>query len=75
MELGCDRGMMANEQIAVGSNSYEKVKTIKYLGSLMRNHNSVHKEIKCLHLKRENLVIVQFKHFCLLFKNLKIKIK
>ena len=33
MEMGRHRGMMANEHIAVGSNSYEKVKTLKYLGS------------------------------------------
>ena len=30
-------GMMANEGIAVGSNSYEKVKTFKYLSSLLTN--------------------------------------
>ena len=32
MEIGRHRGMMANERIWIGSNSYEKVKTFKYLG-------------------------------------------
>ena len=30
----------------IGSNSYEKVKTFKYLGSLLANLNSIHEEIK-----------------------------
>ena len=36
MEVGCHRGMMPNHYryIAVCSNSYEKVKTFKYSGSL-----------------------------------------
>ena len=34
MEIGCHRGMIANAHIKIGSNSYEKVKTFKYLGSL-----------------------------------------
>ena len=34
MEIGRNRGMIANEHIKIGSNSYEKVKTFKYLGSL-----------------------------------------
>ena len=38
---------MANELITVGSNSYEKVKTFKYLVSLLTNQNYIHKEIKC----------------------------
>ena len=32
MEIGRHRGMIANEHIRIGSNSYEKVKTFKYLG-------------------------------------------
>ena len=28
MEIGSSRGMIANEHIRIGSNSYEKVKTI-----------------------------------------------
>ena len=47
MELGRHRGMMANEHIMVNSNSYEKVKTFKYLGSLLTYQNSIHEEIKC----------------------------
>jgi hypothetical protein len=37
---------MLNEHITVGSNSYEKVKTFKYIGSLLTYRNSIHKEIK-----------------------------
>ena len=33
--VGRRRGMVTDEHIAVGSNSYEKVKIIKYLGSLL----------------------------------------
>ena len=36
---------MANEHITIGSNLYEKVKTPKYLGSLLTNQNSDHEEI------------------------------
>ena len=32
MEIGRQRGMRANAHIKIGSNSYEKVKTFKYLG-------------------------------------------
>ena len=32
-EIGRHRGMIANAYIRIGSNSYEKVKTFKYLGS------------------------------------------
>ena len=31
MQIGRHRGMIANEHIRIGSNSYEKVKTFKYL--------------------------------------------
>ena len=37
MEIGRHRGMIANEHIRIGSNSNEKVKTFKYLGSLVTN--------------------------------------
>ena len=39
--------MIANEHIKIGSNSYEKVKTFKYLGCLLTNQNSIQEEIKC----------------------------
>ena len=39
--------MTANEHITVGSNCYEKVKTFKYLDSLLINQNYIHEEIKC----------------------------
>ena len=32
MEIGRHRGMIANAHINIGTNSYEKVKTFKYLG-------------------------------------------
>ena len=41
------RGAIANEHIKIGSNSYEKVKTCEYLGSLISNQNSIQEEIKC----------------------------
>ena len=37
-EIGRHRGMIANAHIKIGSNSYKKVKTFKYLGSLLTNH-------------------------------------
>ena len=54
MEIGRHRGVIANEHIKIGSNSYEKVKTFKYLGSLLTNQNSIQEEIKC-RLKAGNL--------------------
>jgi hypothetical protein len=39
--------MIANAHINIGSNSYEKVITFKYLGSLLTNQNSIQEEIKC----------------------------
>ena len=47
MEIGRHRGMIANVHIKIGSNSYEKVKTFKYLGSLLTNQNYIQEEIKC----------------------------
>ena len=35
MEIRRHRGMIANAHVKIGSNSYEKVKTFKYLGSLL----------------------------------------
>ena len=36
-----------NEHIAVGNHLYEKGKTVKYLGSLLANQNSIPEEVKC----------------------------
>ena len=47
IEIGLHQGMMVNEHITVSSNSYEKVKTFKYLGSLLTNENSITEEMKC----------------------------
>ena len=41
MEIGRHPGMIANEHIKIDSNSYEKVKTFKYLGSLLANQNYI----------------------------------
>jgi hypothetical protein len=46
MEVGRHRGMIANEHITVGSNSYEKVNTFQSLGSLLKNQNYIHEEIQ-----------------------------
>ena len=40
-------GVWSNRGMMVGSNSYEKVKTFKYLDSLVTNQNYIHEEIKC----------------------------
>ena len=47
METELHRGMIANEHIKIGRNSYENVKTFTYLGSLLINKNSIQEEIKC----------------------------
>ena len=41
MEIERHRGTIANEHITIGSSSYEKVKNVKYLGSLGTNQNSI----------------------------------
>ena len=48
MEIGCHQGMKANDHITVGSNSYEKVKTFKYLASLLTHQDTIQEEIKCI---------------------------
>jgi hypothetical protein len=45
MELRHHCVMMANYHI-IGSNSYKKVKTFKYLSSLLTSENSIHEKIK-----------------------------
>ena len=47
MEIERHLGMIANEHIKIGSNSYEKVKSFKYFDSLLTNQNSIQEEIKC----------------------------
>ena len=66
MEIGRHRGMIANAHI----NSYEKVKTFKYLGSLSTNQNSIQEEIKC-RLKAGNSCFIQSKHSCLIDSSLR----
>ena len=76
MEIGRHRGIIANAHIKIGSNSYEKVKTFKYLGSLVTYKNSIQEEIKC-RLKAGNSCYYSVQTLLsstLLSKNLKIKI-
>ena len=74
MEIGRHRGMLANEHVNIGSNSYEKVKTFKFLGSLLPNQNSIHEEIK-FRLKTVNSCYFSVHTFVLDFSQiLKIKI-
>ena len=58
MELGRHQGMMTNEHIRVGSNSYKKVKTFKYLGSLLTNKNYIQDEIECRVKAVHNKIII-----------------
>ena len=68
--------MIANEHIIIATNSYEKVKTFKYLVSLVTNQNSIQEEIKC-RLKAGNSCYYSVQTFLssrLLSKNLKMEI-
>ena len=49
MEIGRHGGIIANahKMHKIGSNSYEKVETFKYLGSFLTNQNYIQEEIKC----------------------------
>jgi len=47
MEIERHRGMIANEHIRIDSNSYEKVKIFKCLGSLVTNQNSIQNRGGC----------------------------
>ena len=66
MEIGHHRGMIANEHIRIDSNSYEIMKSFKYLDSLVTYQNSIQEEIKC---KLKTLLSSRLPS-----KNLKIKI-
>ena len=62
--------------IKIGSNSYEKMKTFKYLDSLLTNQTSIQEEIKC-RLKAGNSCYYSVQTLSssrLHSKNLKIKI-
>ena len=68
--------MIPNAHIKIGRNSYEKMKTFKYLGSLLTNQNYILEEIKC-RLKAGNSCYYSVQTLLssrLLSKNLKIKI-
>ena len=72
---GRHRGMKANAHIEIGSNSYEKVETFKYLASLLTNENYIQEEIKC-RLKVRNSYYYSVQTLLssrLLSRNLKIK--
>ena len=70
-KVGYQRGMVANELISLRSNSYEKAKTFKYLGSLIINQNCSKGEIN-VNLKQEIHAIIQSKHLSLVSFSLKI---
>ena len=76
MEIGRHRGIIANAYFKIGSNSYEKVETFKYLGSLLTNQNSIQEEIKCRVTVRNSCYYSAQTHLSsrILSKNLKIKI-
>ena len=68
--------MIVNAHDKIGSNSYAKVETFKYLGSLLTNQNYIQEEIKC-RLKAGNSCYFSVQTLFssrLLSKNLKIKI-
>ena len=71
MEIRRHRGIISNAHIEIGSNSYEKLKTFKYLGSLLTNQNSIQEEIN-VDLEQEIHAIIQSKHTCLLDCSLRI---
>ena len=75
MEIGRYRGMIANEHIKIGNNSYEKVKTFKYLGSLLKNQNSIQEEIKCRHKSGNSCYYSVQTLFSCTFLSNKLKIK
>ena len=75
MEIGGHRGIVANEHIRIGSDSYEKVKTFKYLGSLVTNQNFIQEGIKCgLNAGNSCYSVQTLFSSRLLSKNLTIKI-
>jgi hypothetical protein len=69
VEITRYRGMMANEHFSVGGNSYEKVKTFKYVGSLLTNRNWLKAGDSYYYYSVQTLLCSR-----LLSKNLKIKI-
>ena len=74
MEVGRHRDMMANERNR--GNLNEKVKTLKYLGSLLTNQDTINEKIKS-RLKAENSCYYSVQtpfSSRLPSKNLKIKI-
>ena len=62
MEIGRHRGIIANAHFRIRSNSNEKVETFKYLGSLLKNQNSIQEEMKC-RLKAGNSYYYSVKTF------------
>ena len=76
MEIGHHRDMITIEHIKVCKGFFEKMKTFKYLGSLVTNENFIQDEIKC-RLKAGNSWYYSVQTLLssrLLSKNLKMKI-
>jgi hypothetical protein len=73
MELGHHRGMISNEHIRIGSNSYGEVKSYICIFRLFSDKSKFYSEGKQnLDLKQEIHVIIQSKHLCLLDFSLRI---
>ena len=68
-------GMVANERITICNNSYEKVKTFKYIGPLLTDKNPIYERIKFRRKAGISCYSVQTLLFSRLpSKNLEIKI-
>jgi hypothetical protein len=59
MKVGRHQGIMANEHIRTGSNSYKTLRTFKYLGSLLTNQNPIHEKVKCRQSRKFVLLFSQ----------------
>ena len=60
---------MANDHTTISGNSYEKIKSFRYLGYLLTNQNSIHEEIKCI-LKAENSCYYSVQTLLFLYKTI-----
>ena len=71
-----DQNAGRSHSIKTDNSSFERVEELKYLGTTVTNQNSIQEEIKS-RLKSGNAChhsVQNLLSFCLLFKNLKIKV-